>query len=166
MAESKKRRKRIPRQEKFKAGDVFWADVTNGYHLTIILDDHTLDNHQECIPICNFSGTEPGNHLEYVIPIGSYKLPDKLWTRVNQEKPANWIICQQKDCIKAKDYHSGAVILNIKNECPELFDIICEKTRNCRIAPRLKNFCGCEEEEEIIVVNDEYCECENVPQGE
>ncbi|MBK8390732.1 MAG: hypothetical protein IPL23_16230 [Saprospiraceae bacterium] len=26
-------------QKKFKAGDVFWAHETNGWHLTIILED-------------------------------------------------------------------------------------------------------------------------------
>lgn len=164
METQKRKRKRIQQPKKFKAGDVFWAYAINDkYHLTIILEDHTHDNHQECIPFCNFSGTEPNNKLNYIIPINDYKLPEHWWTRANQAKPRNWIICQPKDCIKAKDYSAEAVVGNIKDECPELFNLICDKTQNCLIAPRLKNLCDCENENEIVVDDDEKCECENIP---
>ncbi len=163
MIFDKFKRKRRPLFKKFKAGDVFWADVTNGYHLIIILDDHSVNNHQECIPICNFSGTEPHDNLHYVIPIGSYILPNEWWTKHGQSKPQNWIICQPKDCIKAKEYSAELVVGNIRTDCPQLFTLLCNKTRNCIIAPRLNSLCNCEGDNEIIIIDDNECECNNVP---
>ncbi|MEP7110655.1 MAG: hypothetical protein ABI760_21865 [Ferruginibacter sp.] len=147
----------------FRAGDVIWADSTGKYHLTIILEDQTDDNHQECIPICNFSGTEPHEHLNYVIPIGTYNLPDTWWTKHDQAKPENWIICQPKDCIKAFDYSPESVVGNLKEDCPVLYVFLCEKTKNCKIAPRLKKFCDCDSNELDEAFDDSDCECQNRP---
>ncbi|MBK9721995.1 MAG: hypothetical protein IPO78_10320 [Saprospiraceae bacterium] len=160
---SKRKRTRTPR--KFKAGDVFWANETNGYHLTIILDDHTLDNHQNCIPICNFSGSKPRSHIQYVIPLGDYKIPDHYFTYQDQIKPENWIICQPKDCIKAMLYTADLVVGNIKDDCLDLYDLICNTTKSCKIAPRLQSLCKCEDIEDEEVFDDTDCGCDNLPSG-
>lgn len=160
--EERKKRKRIRTPNKFKAGDVFWADETKGYHLTIILDDHTIENHQECIPICNFSGTKPGPHIQYVIPLGDYKIPEHYFSYNEQAKPENWVICQPKDCIKAMHYTADLVVGNIKVDCPDLYDKICEATKSCKIASRLQSLCKCEMLEEEVF-DDTDCGCENVP---
>lgn len=159
----RKKRKRIPRPKKFKSGDVFWAPGTNGFHLTIVLQDHTLDNHQECIPICNFTGTPPPEWLNYVIPLGSFNLPNEWWTIKGQQKPENWIVCHPKDCIKATDHNPNLVIGNIKNDHRDLYDKLCETTKQCLISQRLYELCSCEEDEEVEIIDDTNCECENVP---
>lgn len=161
--EEKQRRPRIRTSKKFKAGDVFWAEETNGWHLTIILEDHTLDNHQLCIPICNFTGTEPGTHLNYVIPIRDYSLPEKYFTLKNQSKPENWIICQPTDCIKALSYSADLVVGNIKEDCPEVFAKICETTKSCKISTRLQKLCNCDQIDEEILIDDTDCGCDNIP---
>lgn len=161
--EASKKRKRIRTPNRFKAGDVFWANEINGWHLVIILEDHALDNHQSCIPVCNFSGSNPGNHLEYVIPIGDYKLPDCYWTDPSQVKHENWIICQPRDCIKAMKYRTDIVVGNIKNDCPDLYSLLCDKTKKCKIAPRLKSLCNCEEISIPIEISNDDCECLNGP---
>lgn len=162
----RKKRKRVPRPKKFKSGDVFWAEGKNGYHLTIVLQDHTIQNHQECIPICNFTGSPPPEWLNYTIPLGDFKLPTEWWTRKGQQKPENWIVCNPKDCIKATDHDPNLVIGNIKNDHNDLYNILCETTKQCMIAQRLQQLCECDEIIEIEVIDDSSCECENIPPSE
>ncbi|HLO55644.1 MAG TPA: hypothetical protein VK169_15230 [Saprospiraceae bacterium] len=159
----KRKRKRIPIPRKFKAGDVLWADGNNGHHLTIILQDHTIDNHQECIPICNFTGTPPPDWLHYSISLGSFNLPSEWWTQKGQQKPENWIICNPKDCIKATSHDPNHVIGNIKNDYLELYTILCETTRQCLVAKRLEQLCDCENNTKLIPTDDSSCKCENIP---
>ncbi|MBK8390731.1 MAG: hypothetical protein IPL23_16225 [Saprospiraceae bacterium] len=122
----------------------------------------TLDNHQKCT-ICNFTGTAPGEHLNYVIPIGNYKIPEHYFTSQNQIKPENWIICQPTDCIKAMSYNPDSVVGNIKDDCIDLFDTICQTTKSCKISPRLNSFCNCEQIGNEVFIDDSDCGCINIP---
>ncbi len=159
--ELRQKRPRIKRSKNLKREMYFGQ--TNGWHLTIILEDHTLDNHQTCIPIYNFTGTEPGGHLSYVIPIENYSVINKYFTNENQVKPKNWIICQPTDCIKAMSYNADSVVGNIKEDCIELFNKICETTKSCKISARLRNFCNCDQIDDEIYIDDTDCGCINIP---
>ncbi|MGB1205110.1 MAG: hypothetical protein ACPG5B_05655 [Chitinophagales bacterium] len=148
---------------KYKAGDFIWGMIGNKYHPTIILEDYSEDNHhQYCMPVCNLSGTKPNVNLNYVIPLDDFKLPSKYFPRNNQ-KPKNWLICQERECVNTFKFSNDGVLGNLKEDCNELFELICDRTKNCKISTRLNTFCDCENQSNIEVLTDVDCQCDNLP---
>jgi hypothetical protein len=156
---SRIKRKRI-RKLKFKCGDILNANIdsTKGMHICIILNDVNSFGHQTCVPICNLTGSEVVESGEFVIDISKYDLPDS-WFK--SKKPQSWIRCNVMDCIWSSNYKKAEKLGNIKDDFPELWSEVCEKTRFCTISERLKDVCDCEyEESKNEIDEDSECDCE------
>ena len=157
----KKKRKRIrPNRPKLYCGDIIKAELpgVSGKHICIILKDDTTNGHQECLPVCNLTGT-PVSPGEYEIDVSGYDLPDEWF---ETKKPTSWIRCNEKDCIWSVNFEETDVLGNIKNDFPYLWAEVCEATVNCDIADRLETACDCEYEEiraEILDGNEEEFDC-------
>jgi len=159
-------RKRIQRQItriKFRSGDLIKAPLAGvkGLHVCIILKDDTNNGHQECLPVCNLTGSNvsPG---EYAIDLTKHDLPDSWF---DNKKPTSWLRCNRRDCIYAANLNEANILGNIKRDFSALWADVCRSTINCDIVERLSEACDCEYQEirEAIQSGDaeEYdCGCE------
>ena len=133
-------------QGPFKIGDIVRARIpgTRGRHVCIILKDVTTNGHQECLPVCNFTGTKVASGGEYAIDVSKYKLPDNWF---GTKKPNSWIRCNDIDCIKGTNIKNADKLGNIRDEYSALWKDVCQATANCAISSKLQHICDCEYEE-------------------
>lgn len=136
-------RPRLVRKEKlYVAGDLIKAKIPGvpGSHICIILKDDRRNGHLECIPVCNFTGTEV-KEGEYAIDIIKYNLPDSWF---DKKKPESWIRCNDIDCIDSFEVESEEILGNIRNGFGPLWLEVCEAIKSCPIATKLDKACDCE----------------------
>lgn len=155
----RKKRKRIVKP-KFSSGDILKAPLPGvpGLHICIILKDDTVNGHQECLPVCNMTGSYISEG-EYAIDISKYELPNEWF---ENKKPNSWIRCNTIDCVYSANFEKAEILGNIRIDFPELWKDVCKATVNCEIADRLKDVCDCEYEEiqiEILNGNEEELDC-------
>ena len=158
--EKKKRKRTRTAKPKLSCGDILKAELpgVSGKHICIILKDDTTNGHQECLPVCNMTGSYIAEG-EYAIDISKYDLPDEWFEK---KKPDSWIRCNTKDCVWSINFEESDILGNIKNDYPELWNDVCKATVNCEIAERLNEICDCEYEEiqaEILNGNEEEFDC-------
>ncbi len=158
-------RKRIVSSQKFKAGDIVKAEIPNtkGKHICIILENENSNGHQNCIHVCNFTGSPVIESKQYVIDISKHDLP-KEW--FENKKPTSWIRCNERDCIYAYNFENEVILGNIQTDYPDLWSEVCREMVKCPISDRLKIVCNCEEEKinnqntEVSSDENNRCSCE------
>jgi len=136
------RQKLIRKEKLYIAGDLIKAKIPGvlGYHICIILKDDRRNGHWECIPVCNFTGTEVPEG-EYAIDVSKYDLPDEWF---DKKKPQSWVRCNDIDCIESFDIEQEEVLVNIRKEYIELWLEVCEAVKSCPISVKLSKACDCE----------------------
>lgn len=144
MAKPKRRRRR-QRPIQFRSGDIVQAEIAGvpGKHICIILKDESASGHQECLPVCNFTGSEVSAG-EYAIDVSKYDLPDEWF---GNKKPDSWVRCNEIDCVWGTNIENAERLGNIRDKYSELWEDVCRATVNCPISSRLQNTCDCEYEE-------------------
>lgn len=157
------KRPRIIRKKKlYVSGDLIKVRIPGvpGRHICIILQDDRRNGHLECIPVCNFTGTEvpPG---EYAIDISKYNLPDRWF---DEKKPESWIRCNDIDCVESYNVEGEEILSNIRTEYRDLWLEVCEATKNCPISEKLSKACDCKYDaiQRLIdegVIDSVDCEC-------
>jgi len=139
------KRPRIVRREKlYQTGELYKVVLPNvpGTHICIILNEDNRNGHQECIPVCNFTGTKVPSG-EYAIDISKYELPEEWF---DEKKPSSWIRCNDIDCVDSYKVVSEEPLGNIKDDFPELWLDVCTATAACPISQKLSNACDCQYE--------------------
>ena len=151
------KRPRIIRRQMYRAGDIvdgkLPSDATGQRHKCIVLEDSKTNNHIKCIPVCNFTGSEPPPS-GISVDISEYLLPDHWF---DTKKPRSWIFCNMQDCIKAT-IQSEKVLGNINDQYPDLWDKVCNAAFAYPESDRLKQSCDCHFEEIATAI--EKCEIE------
>jgi hypothetical protein len=141
----------------FRAGDIvdgrLPTDGTGQSHKCIVLEDSVINEHTKCIPICNFTGTEPPSS-GISVDISEYDLTDLAFVN---KKTSSWIFCNMKDCIYGT-IQSQHVYGNIKDKYPKLWAKVCQAAYSCPESERLQNVCDCHFEEIVSAI--ENCEIE------
>lgn len=151
------KRPRISQNKKYRAGDIVEgrlpSDSVGQSHICVILGDSEMNEHTKCIPVCNFTGSEPPPS-GISVDISEYNLPDD-WFK--NKKPTSWIFCNMQDCIYAS-VQSERVLGNINDQFPDLWKKVCKATFSCPESTRLKSSCNCHFEEIVSAI--ENCEIE------
>ena len=132
------KRPRINQNKKYRAGDIVEgrlpSDSVGQSHICIILEDSEMNEHTKCIPVCNFTGSEPP--------------PSGISVNISEynKKPTSWIFCNMQDCIYGT-IQSQQVYGNIKDKYPKLWAKVCQAAYSCPESERLQNVCDCHFEE-------------------
>lgn len=112
-----------------------------------------MNEHTKCIPVCNFTGSEPPPS-GVSVDISGYNLPEHWFI---YKKPTSWIFCNMRDCIFAS-VQSEKILGNISDSFPELWKDVCRAAFSCPESERLKKSCDCHFEDIIMAI--ENCEIE------
>lgn len=118
------------------------SDEVGQSHVCIVLQDSTANGHTSCIPVCNFTGSEP-IISGFSIDISNYELPENWF---DKKKPTSWIFCNMQDCIRAT-LQAEEKLGNLPDQFPKLWEEVCHQAYSCAESERLQYACDCHFEE-------------------